>query len=387
MIRQKAAVAAVALAGMAVSAAGCLPFRPEPPSAGSDLTWIRPPASHSRVVIFVHGFGSNSDSAWLNENTGAYWPALVRDDPDFDDYAILAAGYRSPRFRRGSDLLSVIGRTATLLTDEGVFDRFQQVHFVGHSTGGLVIRGLLGRLNTPANEARLAKVTSVLSMAVPTSGAPIAAIQSYISLNPQIRNLDPRDMDNSVLRPIDMDWEQMLRDRVPRNTTRPRSFCAIEAFPTYGVTIAPELYTRTICDEERVKFDRDHINLVKPAGRDDDVYKWAKVRLLGRAGGAAQLDLEGGLRLGEVLSHLAEQYAKGNMAEQVRLHPAADPALINLWIGPGSWQRPTWGQLFEAVAVDHPCLLVTVDRAGTRVMLSSTGSLKAAGPDRTACGT
>ena len=45
------------------------------------------------VFVFVHGILSKSETCWRNLNTGAFWPDLVLQDPEFRRPSIFLAGY------------------------------------------------------------------------------------------------------------------------------------------------------------------------------------------------------------------------------------------------------------------------------------------------------
>lgn len=44
-------------------------------------------------LIFVHGLGGSSVGTWTHPTTKAFWPALLREDPRFDNVRIATYGY------------------------------------------------------------------------------------------------------------------------------------------------------------------------------------------------------------------------------------------------------------------------------------------------------
>src|SRR5579859_671810 len=44
-------------------------------------------------LIFVHGLGGSSAGTWTHHTTKAFWPALLGEDPRFDNVRIATYGY------------------------------------------------------------------------------------------------------------------------------------------------------------------------------------------------------------------------------------------------------------------------------------------------------
>src|SRR5690242_21077731 len=62
-------------------------YGPDTLPSAPELSWVREPDDRTRnLVVFVHGIGSNSTSAWTSGRTGAYWPKLLKDDPDLNSF-------------------------------------------------------------------------------------------------------------------------------------------------------------------------------------------------------------------------------------------------------------------------------------------------------------
>jgi hypothetical protein len=67
-------------------------YGPDNLPSGPDLSWVHEPTeSTDKLVVFVHGIGSDSKSAWTSDRTGAYWPQLLSNDNDLSSFAILTA--------------------------------------------------------------------------------------------------------------------------------------------------------------------------------------------------------------------------------------------------------------------------------------------------------
>ncbi|TCA34337.1 alpha/beta fold hydrolase [Rhizobium leguminosarum bv. viciae] len=99
--------------------------------------WIRKP-SGSATVIFVHGILSSGETCWRNEN-GAFWPELLRDEPELAAIGIYVFTYQTGIFSgsyRLSDIVDTL-REHMQLDDVSESDR---LIFVCHSMGGIVVR-------------------------------------------------------------------------------------------------------------------------------------------------------------------------------------------------------------------------------------------------------
>ena len=360
---------------------------------GHYLSYVRSPTDQTdKLIVFVHGFGSDAKAAWTNDRTGAYWPQLIRnDDGDLSSYAVLTASYSSPRLRLGATIEQTAQALGSALKDEGVYTRFSQIIFITHSMGGLIVRRMLVLLHNSGDDAALRRVGAVFFFATPTSGARLANLGGWISLNPQARDLETSDV-NTFLQSLDNDWEDLLRQRSQRTEGHPQVFCSYElqrtriSLWTY-VKVVPELYSKTTCEEVPHGFDRDHFTLVKPDDDHDDVYKWTRVRLLGVRGRIGQVMWNGGETLGTLVDRLQGAYRDNHkVPEIVRFSPGAERSISGLWIPPADYNRDSWGELFKTVAVDHSCLSVKIVEPGHIVELSQSGPVKAC-RTRTICTT
>jgi hypothetical protein len=165
------------------------------------------------------------------------------------------------------------------LQDDHFFSNYQVIDFITHSMGGMVTKRMLSSLNTPSDSNKLQLVHTVLFIAVPAAGAPAASLASWLSNNPQFKNMNPVDS-QAYLQAIEHDWASMSRARTP-DRPFPRYYVAYETGDVASLKIVPALYASTNSDLAPIAFDYNHIAIVKPTSIDDDVYKWARARILG----------------------------------------------------------------------------------------------------------
>lgn len=232
--------------------------------------------SSRKIIIFVHGYDSGPTSAWTNRS-GVSWPELIKDDAKFHDYTVATYRYDTPVFHLTSTIEEIAVRMLRQIEDENIFEKYNEVYFIGHSMGGLVTKRVLVDLHRPTQIDKLRKVKAVLFIATPAQGSNIAELASYLSANPQIANMKPADL-NAFLQGLEDQWQDLMRERsVP---TFPRSFCAYETKPTYGTVTVSRVYAATYCDQNPFPVDENHADIVKPASRDSAIYDWARARIL-----------------------------------------------------------------------------------------------------------
>lgn len=254
-----------------------------PPNPGP--VQIRVPKSHyvkqansSKLIVFVHGVLGDMDNTWFNTATNTSWPQLIVQDPSFADYDVFVYGYYSPKVGRASDIYEIATLMGQQLHDAGFFQKYSEIDFITHSMGGIVTKRMLDDLNTPSGFGDLQKVHSVLYISVPSNGASVADIASWFSQNPQFSSMTA-DESNNFLQAVEGDWRKVLNQRNAEHPF-PRTFSAYEKLSVGPVKVVPQLYTSGMADTAIVAFDYDHIEIVKPDGLNNDVYEWARARIL-----------------------------------------------------------------------------------------------------------
>ena len=160
---------------------------------------------NERVVLFVHGFGGDAEGTWRNAATGTYWPDLIATDPAMAIFDVCVLNYVSPLLGRASTIEEIAQRLLQQFRDRGFFTHYREIHFVTHRMGGLITKRLLNELNRPAELETLRRVRTVLFISTPAQGATVAEVASWLSLNPQTRDMAPADV-NSFLQAIENQW-------------------------------------------------------------------------------------------------------------------------------------------------------------------------------------
>ncbi len=233
---------------------------------------------NKKLIIFVHGVMGDMDNTWVNPETGASWPEMIKGDGELHQFDVFVYGYASPAMGDASSIEKISVRFVQQLKDFGFFQNYDELDFITHSMGGIVTKRMLNMLNNPAESSLLQKVHTVIYISVPSNGADIATVQSWLSQNPQFKGMDPRSA-SDFLQNVEGDWANMLRHR-SASSPFPRTYSAYENLTTGPIMVVPQLYTSELSDERVIGFDYNHINIVKPKNRNAEVYRWTEARLL-----------------------------------------------------------------------------------------------------------
>jgi tetratricopeptide (TPR) repeat protein len=250
---------------------------PDPPSPSVQSRYVHRAPNAAGIVVFVHGVFGDATKTWVNTKTGASWPELVAKDGDFSGYDVYAVDYMSPFFHSASNVEEIAQRVVTQLTDAKIF-QYKQIYFVAHSMGGLIVKRMLNTLLKPSTVAELRNVRAAIFLSTPAQGAPVADVASWLTMNPQLKNMQPSDF-NAFLQMLENDWQSLLRERDFQRDSYPQSYCAYETLPTSGVPVVTRLYATSRCDNTPYPMDFDHGGIAKPADAGTDPYAWAKARL------------------------------------------------------------------------------------------------------------
>lgn len=259
----------------AIFIAGCSTLTDNTTSTGA-LSFSPAPESSKKLIVFVHGVFGDPSLTWTNRS-GVSWPDLIKNDEKFRDVTVATYRYDSPFLQRTSGIEEIAVRLLRQLEDEAVFGKNNEIYFIAHSMGGLVVKRVLIDLNRPTQIEKLRKVKAVLYISTPAQGAEAAEIGSWLSVSPQLRDMHPADF-NSFLQTIENQWQDLIRDRGTQPS--PQSFCAYETKPTYGIVIVNRVYAATFCDQNPFPVDEDHPNIAKPSSRESAIYVWARARIL-----------------------------------------------------------------------------------------------------------
>lgn len=168
-----------------------------------------------RSIVLVHGLTGDGTSTWTNIN-GTYWPDLMKQDHAFDDFDIYVYQYESSLFGGCLPITDLANNLRIHLKNDNVLTDHDQVVFVAHSMGGLIVRQFLLR-----NREDAGKIPLVLFFATPTGGSKRADVTSLLPTCAQVDDLRTIDV-NSYLKSQVSDW---LSSGLPEKVV---SRCAFE---------------------------------------------------------------------------------------------------------------------------------------------------------------
>ncbi len=227
--------------------------------AQAESRYVRHDASNRQVIVFVHGVLGNSTETWTNPDSGAYFPALLTQDHDFDGTDIFVVDYPSPRVGTSLSIDELAESLRLTLESNRVFDH-SEVVIVAHSMGGLVTRAYLLKYRDAAKKVKL-----LYFFATPTTGSSVASIARLASRNPQFARMMPMTSD-AYLADVLRTWLA-----APEMAALP-SFCAYELQDTLGFKVVEQQSATNLCNRRLDPVDRTHSGIVKPRGRDDTPY-------------------------------------------------------------------------------------------------------------------
>jgi pimeloyl-ACP methyl ester carboxylesterase len=228
-----------------------------------------------RLIIFVHGVFSTPGNTWGDVSKGATWPELVRRDNRFGDFDIYLLNYRSTYFNAGPSIYEMTKRELERLRDDDVFNQYENIYFIAHSMGGLVVKSLLKQLNR-RDVTQLRKVKAVVFLGTPAQGTDLATIGKWFSPNPQVKGMEPAHL-NPLLLEMEDEWNLLMDER--KEAKFPRAFCAYEMRPyVLGYIVVPREVASSRCDDVQ-GLDLDHSELAAPKRMDRDPYSWAMHRI------------------------------------------------------------------------------------------------------------
>lgn len=228
-------------------------------SSIAQVQYIKRKQENSQVVVFVHGVMGDSIATWTNSTTKAYFPSLVAADPAFQRANIAVVDVPSPITSRAPSI-DELADSMRLHLDAKEVLAHREIIFVVHSMGGLVTRSFLTKYREHAK-----KVPFIYFFATPTTGSAIASLARVVSSNPQFAKMMPMTSDG-YLADLQRAWLAS-----PELTAIP-AYCAYEQRPTMGMQIVDQQSATNLCNTRLDPINGNHIDIVKPANRDDAPY-------------------------------------------------------------------------------------------------------------------
>ncbi len=243
----------------------------------SNEWYPKPNESPGTAIVFVHGILSNSRDAWCSEpkkfqlfskaeGDSVYWPNMVLNDKEIADLnvGVFLGGYFNS-LNSGTYAIPDAAKTLLFALREKKVMGMKRIVFIGHSTGGLVVRYMLDRYHA----AFRGKAVGVVLVASPTNGSMwanfVAGIRRHVS-NDMAGQLERGDT-----------FSADLRDRFSESLDEWRksgefAIDGIELFETESlVPTAPKIVDQTQTTStfyRAIVPETDHISIAKPRQSD-----------------------------------------------------------------------------------------------------------------------
>ena len=284
LLKLVATLACVAAAAACVANTGVTPsFTTPPPNEGScghvsqngSCFYREAPSRRAqRLIIFVHGVLGGVATSWGTEANNTSWPAAVALDARFATFDIFLMGYLTPLLDRASNIHETALDQLSMLENRHVFERYNEIHFIAHSMGGLIVKNMLVALRARSELDKLRRVRSVTFLGTPAQGASAATFAAMFSSNPQFRGMEPAHL-NEAIQMLEDDWRRLLQARGRGFARFPRVRCAYETLSMVGSEpVVPRQMASSDCDGDFQPMTLNHSQMAKFIRTDANPYLW-----------------------------------------------------------------------------------------------------------------
>jgi len=253
------------------------------PAAGQNNVWYAHDDQADTVIVFVHGFTSDSRDAWFYEGDGSgegtYWPELVGSDRHFAGSAIFLGGYHTEfdshdyGFRDAANELHSSLKIGIDPAEDAVLAK-PNILFVTHSAGGIVVRHMLTRHTGDFAD----KNVGLLLIASPSIGAEDADRLAFIADLVRSEQGKQLALDSPFLRELDKDFKNLVyRNEIPGLSGAEWLEHRLVYSKYFGIArdevlVDTDSGGRYFGEPIRLN-DTDHISIVKPNDRDHRTYR------------------------------------------------------------------------------------------------------------------
>jgi tetratricopeptide (TPR) repeat protein len=225
-------------------------------------SWDRFDESRKNLLVFVHGFNSSRTTAW-----GSF-PSFIKTDNEFRDFNILLYGYPTRICGQTTDIKHVGEGLASYLTSTA--QQYDNIIFVGHSMGGLVVLNALLTINKDHPS-----LIDRLHMKILTFGTPHGGVQetSYLALVCENKQVEEMQVLGQSLFELKDAWQRMFGKGPGGDDQKdPRR---VPVFAFYGMTdeFVPKTSACQGFEQYCAQVDGNHITMVKPTDKDHLAYR------------------------------------------------------------------------------------------------------------------
>lgn len=236
-------------------------------------------------VVFVHGLGGTSHDTWRHGSEGTtghfFWPREL--GVDLKTFAVWTIGYGAGISKLGLPGMIIEKRAGNLglkLANAGIGSR--PVVFVCHSMGGLVVKALLADSQSNASEDRrqlASMVRGIVFCGTPHRGSAYADAASVLGkffggVQAHVKEMRANEDKLDFIHDRFLAWQRQFE--VPTESYAEsiglfRRKLIGRPVPL-GLVVPRASANTSIADHPLYDISADHLSLVKPASRQDDVY-------------------------------------------------------------------------------------------------------------------
>jgi len=169
------------------------------------LVEVRKDSGNEAAIIFIHGFGGNTDNTWGN------FPNFLKDDSQLNGWNIYKLGYNtklSPDINNiwaSNPNITTLARNLRTQLTQNFRTKYSQISIAAHSMGGLVTQRAILDMIKQGDD--LAMINSVTLYGTPSNG--LKKAQRGKDLNNQVRDMASESEFITTLR---KDWNELIGD-------------------------------------------------------------------------------------------------------------------------------------------------------------------------------
>lgn len=225
------------------------------------------------AVIFIHGLTGSAET-WVHSASGQSFPKMLADDPQVRDAIdVYVLNYES-LWNSGPPIVEVTKAVSRQLDPLLKDMRYSKVVFVAHSLGGNIANEYLAHVALRFGHAALSRFRLVMTLGTPFKGSSLAGLAGLYGGNEQIRSLlDIRK--NDFLQLLQESRGDYLKKKVNHQCAA-LDFDAGFETQRVGPLLVVDKDSATEGATRSQGFNKNHIDLAKPANRNDEVYLWVK---------------------------------------------------------------------------------------------------------------
>lgn len=227
-------------------------------------------AGCSTDIVFVHGLTGDARSTWTASGSDEFWPEWLKDD--FTSISLYTLGYPASLFEKWAKKeMDMFERAAFVLELFAAKELGKRpLVFIAHSLGGLLVKMIL-RKATEAEDndwVAIAESTELVHfLSTPHNGASLA---NALNILPGTsRHIKLLTNDTGFLEDLNQSYRGLVS-----TSENLKTVVYYEKHKTKKIAVVVDRQSADpgVAGTHPVAFDKDHINICKPASRDDEVF-------------------------------------------------------------------------------------------------------------------